>query len=218
MPRTIAIGDIHGCDTALETLLGTIQPQPDDLVITLGDVVDRGPNTRRVIEMLLDLRRRCRFVGIQGNHEEMMLRVVAEGHSPYNWLQYGGVATLDSYGFGGDLKVIPEEHLALLKSFVPYFETPTHFFVHANYDPKLPLDRQTNSMLRWKRLDEHLPGPHRSGKVAILGHTADHTGEVLSLKHMACIDTYCHGGQWLTAIEAESGKIWQANEEGQVRS
>jgi serine/threonine protein phosphatase 1 len=73
-------------------------------------------------------------------------------------------------------------------------------------------------MLRWKRLDEHLPGPHVSGKVAILGHTADHTGEVLSLKHMVCIDTYCHGGQWLTAMDVDTGRTWQANDQGELRA
>jgi serine/threonine protein phosphatase 1 len=217
MPRTIAIGDIHGCDTALEALLNAVQPVADDLVITLGDVVDRGPGSRRVIELLLALSTRCRYVGVQGNHEEMMLRVVVDGNSPHTWLQYGGVDTLDSYGFSGDLRVIPPEHIALLQSFVPYYETASHFFMHANYDPHKPLNQQSVNMLRWRRLDEYMPGPHMSGKVAILGHTAERTGEVFSLKHMICIDTYCHGGQWLTAIEAETGRIWQANNDGEVR-
>jgi len=217
MPRTIAIGDIHGCDLALDALLKAIEPSPEDVIITLGDVVDRGPNSKRVIELLLALARSCRYIGILGNHEEMMLRVVAEGQPPHNWLQYGGVATLDSYGFGGDLQVIPPDHVDLLRSFVSFHETPTHFFVHANYEPKKPLDKQSSSMLRWRRLDEYLPGPHTSGKVAILGHTADHTGEVFSLKHMICIDTYCHGGGWLTALDVASGQTWQANQQGQLR-
>jgi serine/threonine protein phosphatase 1 len=217
MPRTIAIGDIHGCDTALRALIESIAPQQEDLIITLGDVVDRGPNTRGVIDLLLSLPDRCRYIGVMGNHEEMMLRVVCDGHAPQNWLQYGGVATLDSYHFGGDLKVIPREHLDLLQGFLSYYETESHFFVHANYDPHKSLDQQSNSMLRWRRLDEHLPGPHKSGKVAVLGHTADHTGEVFSLKHLICIDTYCHGGGWLTAMEVGTGQLWQANEEGRLR-
>jgi len=217
MPRTIAIGDIHGCDQALETVLTAIAPTPDDTIITLGDVVDRGPNSKRVIELLLDLATRCRFVGIMGNHEEMMLKVVVGREPPHFWLKFGGVATLDSYGFDGNLEVVPPEHLQFLQSFVTFHETPTHFFVHANYDPKKPLDQQSVGMLRWKRLDEHLPGPHFSGKRAVLGHTADESGEIFSLKHMVCIDTYCHGGQWLTALDVDSGKIWQANDDGQLR-
>lgn len=217
MPRTIAIGDIHGCDRALETVLRTVAPAADDVIITLGDVVDRGPNSKRVIELLLELQKSSRYLGILGNHEEMMLKVVAERQSPHNWLQYGGVETLDSYGFCGDLGVIPRSHVELLQGFLPYYETATHFFVHANYDPRKPLTHQSSSMLRWKRLDEHLPGPHVSGKVAVLGHTADHTGEVLSLKHMVCIDTYCHGGQWLTALDVDTGRTWQANDQGELR-
>jgi serine/threonine protein phosphatase 1 len=218
MPRTIAIGDIHGCDLALEAILNAIAPTPEDVIITLGDVVDRGPNTRRVVDLLLDLKRRCNYIGLMGNHEEMMLNVVVQKEAPQFWLKYGGVATLDSYQFSGDLSVIPPEHVQFLQSFDPYFETPTHFFVHANYEEKKPLYAQSPRMLRWVRLDEHLPGPHVSGKTAILGHTADQTGEIFSLKHLVCIDTYCHGGQWLTAMDVTSGKIWQASEEGQLRS
>jgi serine/threonine protein phosphatase 1 len=217
MPRTIAIGDIHGCDRALDALLTAIAPTSEDLIITLGDVVDRGPGSRQVVELLLQLPNRCQFLGIMGNHEEMMLKVVADRQPPQYWLQYGGVATLDSYGFCGNLNVIPPEHVQLLQGFRPFYETATHFFVHANYDPRKPLDQQSVGMLRWKRLDEHLPGPHVSGKKAVLGHTADQSGEIFSLKHLVCIDTYCHGGQWLTALDVESGQIWQASDTGQLR-
>ena len=82
MPRTIAIGDIHGCDLALEAILNAIGPTAEDVIITLGDVVDRGANSRRVVELLLDLAQRCQHVGIMGNHEEMMLKVVAGREPP----------------------------------------------------------------------------------------------------------------------------------------
>jgi serine/threonine protein phosphatase 1 len=217
MSRVIAIGDVHGCDVALETLLETIDPQPEDLIITLGDIVDRGPNSRRCIDLLIDLRERCQYIGILGNHEEMMLSVVVDGQPPNRWLQFGGIATLDSYDFAGDIGVVPQEHIEFIEDFFAYFETDTHFFLHANYDPKLPLDQQTPAMLRWKSLEEYLPAPHRSGKVAIMGHTADRTGEVFNLKHLVCIDTFCHGGKWLTAIDATTGKTWQTNQIGEVR-
>jgi serine/threonine protein phosphatase 1 len=217
MPRTIAIGDIHGCDRALEAVLAAIAPTAEDTLITLGDVVDRGPGSKRVVELLLELSTRCQFLGIMGNHEEMMLKVVADRQPPQYWLQFGGVATLDSYGFCGNLNVIPETHVKLLQGFRPFHEIDTHFFVHANYDPRKPLDQQSVSMLRWKRLDEHLPSPHLSGKKAVLGHTADQSGEIFNLKHLVCIDTYCHGGQWLTALEVGSGQIWQANDTGKLR-
>ncbi len=62
-----------------------------------------------------------------------------------------------------------------------------------------------------------LTGPHKSGKVAIVGHTADRTGEVFNLKHLVCIDTFCYGGKWLTAIDVTTGKIWQTNQIGELR-
>jgi serine/threonine protein phosphatase 1 len=217
MGRTIAIGDIHGCAAALEAVLAAVEPTTEDTIITLGDVVDRGPEAKRTVDLLLALKQRCQLVTIMGNHEEMMLKVVAERQEPQMWLRYGGVDTLDSYGFCGNLNVVPAAHVDFLKSFVPYHETETHFFVHANYDPDKPLAEQRISYLRWKRLDEYLPGPHRSGRVAVLGHTADESGEVFSLKHLICIDTYCHGGGWLTALDVSTGRIWQASAEGKLR-
>jgi serine/threonine protein phosphatase 1 len=217
MPRTIAIGDIHGCDLALDAILNAIEPTPEDVIITLGDVVDRGSNSRRVVELLLDLAQRCQYVGLMGNHEEMMLKVVAGREPPQFWLKYGGVDTLDSYRFCGNLNVIPPEHVTFLQSFTSFYESPTHFFVHANYDEEVPLSEQSTKVLRWMRLDDHLPGPHFSGKTAVLGHTADESGEIFSLKHMICIDTYCHGGKWLTALDVTTGKVWQANDAGKLR-
>lgn len=217
MPRTIAIGDIHGCDVALETLLEAIAPEPEDVIITLGDIVDRGPNSRRCIEILLELRTHCNYLGILGNHEEMMLNVLREGQPPNRWLQFGGIATLDSYGFCGDIGVIPNDHIEFIEDFLPYHEIESHFFLHANYEPKKPLNLQSPAMLRWKSLEEYLPGPHMNGKVAILGHTAERSGEVFTIKHLVCIDTFCHGGKWLTAIEPTIGKVWQANQIGEIR-
>lgn len=74
MPRTIAIGDIHGCSHELASLLSAIAPQPDDTIIPLGDYVDRGHDSKGVLDLLLDLSSRCRVVPVLGSHDEMMLR------------------------------------------------------------------------------------------------------------------------------------------------
>ena len=216
--RIIAIGDIHGCARALETLLEAIAPIQSDRIIPLGDVIDRGPDSRRVVEQLLDLRTKCHLKPILGNHEEMMLGVFIKKSDPHTWFRHGGAATLDSYGFQGDLSVIPESHVEFLRSFVDSVETDSHFFVHANYDPQLPLGEQPSRTLRWLSLDRTIPDSHISGKIAIVGHTPDRSGEIFSLKHLKCLDTYCHGGGWLTAMEVQSGQVWQTNDEGKVRS
>src|SRR5262245_37847694 len=71
--RTIAIGDVHGCSTALAALLDAIGPVESDTVVTLGDYIDRGPDSKGVIEQLIALEQRCRLVPLLGNHEEMIL-------------------------------------------------------------------------------------------------------------------------------------------------
>lgn len=215
--RTIAIGDIHGCLAALDALLGEINPGPEDVLVTLGDYVDRGPDSRGVLERLLELRGRTALVTLLGNHEEMMLRVLS-GEAPATWwLRYGGAETLDSYGFDGDLSVVPEAHTALLESCKDWHETEGCFFVHANYVADEPLDHQPAEALRWLSLLEKFPDRHTSGKTAVLGHTAQKHGEVLDAGYLKCIDTYCHGGGWLTALEPSTGRVWQADRAGRLR-
>jgi serine/threonine protein phosphatase 1 len=215
--RIIAVGDIHGCAAALEAILRALAPAPDDTIVTLGDYVDRGPDSRGVIDQLIALSKHCQLVPLMGNHEEMMLEVVRDKQAPYRWLQHGGVETLDSYGFFGDMSVIPESHLEFFRSMKDFYETETHFFVHANYNPELPLDKQSIHTLRWQKLTEITPGPHRNGKRAVVGHTHDRHGEIFDIGHLTCIDTYCYGGGWLTALDVTTGTLWQADAEGRLR-
>lgn len=215
--RLIAIGDIHGCSAALDAVLNAVDPKPDDIIVTLGDYVDRGNDSKGVIERLIELGRRCQLKPLMGNHEEMMVGVMLDNHPPYRWLQFGGVETLDSYGFSGDMSVIPESHRNFFRSLLPYFESEDVFFVHANYNPKVPLDRQTPNSLRWQKLTEVVPPPHMNGKLAIVGHTHDRGGEIFSVRHLICLDTYCYGGGWLTAMEFPSREIWQADMLGRMR-
>ncbi len=216
--RLIAIGDIHGCSLALDTLLKAIDPQSDDIIVTLGDYVDRGNDSKGVVDRLIALSSRCQLKPIYGNHEEMMLDVVRDGQPPFRWLQFGGVETLDSYGFCGDMSVIPQAHREFFDSLLPYYEAQDVFFVHANYNPKLPLDKQTVLSLRWQKLTDVVPGPHVSGKLAVVGHTHDRGGEIFTVGHLVCLDTFCYGGGWLTAMEFPSRKIWQADRDGRLRS
>lgn len=213
--RTIAIGDIHGCATALQQLVQEIQPQPEDLIVPLGDFVDRGPDSRQVLDQLIELDRQCQLVPLLGNHEIMMLQALANLESLSFWLQCGGMATVESYGGGMD---IPESHIAFIQRCCRYVEIQDYLFVHANYDPELPLDQQPDRLLFWEHVIRNAPAPHRSGKTAIVGHTPQTTGEVLDLGHLICIDTYCIGDGWLTALEVNSRQLWQVSKQGEVRS
>jgi len=215
--RTIAIGDIHGCSMALDAILDALRPRPEDVIVTLGDYIDRGPDTRGVIDRLIDLDRGCRLVPLLGNHDQMLLDV-RSGKYPIYWLlDIGGTTTLDSYGPGRDLALIPEEHYEFLEACLDYYETEAHIFVHANYFTDIAMGEQPVGMLRWESLRDMTPGPHDSGKVVIVGHTSQKGGEILDLGHLKCIDTYCYGGGWLTAIEVGTGEIWQADRRGELR-
>jgi serine/threonine protein phosphatase 1 len=163
-------------------------------------------------------------VPLLGNHEEMLLAAL-EGQSELRyWLKFGGTEALASYGYKGgpelgpvDLRaLIPAEHLRFIKGCREYVETVRHVFVHAYYEPDRPLREQRWGGLRWASLPP-IPARHCSAKVAIVGPAPQKSGEVLDLGYLKGIDTFCHGGGWLTALEVRTGKVWQANLAGEVR-
>lgn len=217
MHRTIAIGDIHGCSTALQALIAALDPQPADQVVTLGDYLNRGPDSRGVLEQLLALAGRCRLVPLLGNHEEMLFAALESASASSALLSFGGDRTLRSYGEGAELSDIPPRHLEFLRNCRRYHETESHLFVHANYWPNLPFDQQPATALLWEPLDPDRAAPHYSGKPVVLGHTPQEDGQVLNLGFLQCIDTNCCDGGWLTALEVTSGHCWQANQQGEVR-
>jgi serine/threonine protein phosphatase 1 len=215
--RTIAVGDIHGCLAALETLLAAIQPQADDTLVLLGDYVDRGPQSRGVIEQLLQLQRQCRLVPLLGNHDQLMLNVYDGQRELYvDWLLFGGRATMESYATE-DPGAIPVAHTEFLRSCRLFYESDHHFYVHGSYLADVPLAAQPATTLLWESLKARQPGPHFSGKLAIVGHTSQKNGEILDLGYLKCIDTCCYGEGWLTALDVHSGQVWQADKRGKLR-
>src|SRR5262249_18682048 len=99
----------------------------------------------------------------------------------------------------------------------PYHETDTHLFVHAGYLPDLPMDRQPAQVLRWRVTDAKTTVRHCSGKVAVVGHTPQLSGEVLDLGFLLCIDTNCVRGEWLTGLDTTTGEVWQVGRAGKLR-
>lgn len=216
--RTIAIGDIHGCSAALRRLLDLIRPRPEDVIVTLGDYVDRGPDSRGVIDTLIELGTRRQLVPILGNHDEVM-RDALRGAEPLDhFLGMGGASTLDSYGPGRSLDLIPPAHRDFLEKCRDFHEAERHLFVHASYDSEHPIDEQAVGTLRWEKVGRlRHPCPHRSGKTVIVGHSSQKGGEILDLGHIICIDTYCFGGGWLTALNVRTGENWQVDRDGRPR-
>jgi len=217
--RTLAIGDIHGCHTALVTLLRQAVPQPDDQVVFLGDYIDRGRDSRAVLDCLLQQRSTCRPVFLRGNHEVMILDARMDSAKERLWQDYGGFETLCSYEAERRddwPAAIPKPHWGFLERTVPYLEIPRQIFVHACIDPDLDMGEQPEWLLYWEFFDRMRP--HKSGKKVICGHTPQQSGQINDVEYAACIDTGAVGGGWLTCLEVDSGRYWQANEKGERRS
>ena len=217
--RHLAIGDIHGCYKAFSTLLDDVSPGKDDVVVLLGDYVDRGPDSRRVIELVMELTSDGKHIALRGNHEIMMIEARLDDSWLVPWLQYGGDATLASYATGsgpGSFDDVPRSHIEFIEQrLLRYYEIDGHFFVHGNVDPDVPLGNQTDAAIYWQKYRN--PEPHCSGKVMVCGHTAQLTGFPATNGHSICIDTYAYGGGWLSCLDTDSGTIWQANEAGDSR-
>lgn len=216
--RTLAIGDIHGCLHALDLLLEVVGPRPDDLLVMLGDYVDRGPDSKGVLDRLVDLRSRCKLVSIKGNHDLMMMQARQSPDDFDEWLASGGRQTLQSYGADSNwslfAEAIPAPHWQFLEACVPYHEIDTHFFVHANAYADMPLEDQPDHMRYWERLNQETMSPHESGKIMICGHSSQRSGLPLVLDHAVCLDTWVFGDGWLTCLDVKTGQYWQANQQG----
>jgi serine/threonine protein phosphatase 1 len=220
MSRTLAIGDIHGCFNALKTLLDEVDLQDNDTIITLGDYIDRGPDSRAVLDLVIELEQSHHLVPLRGNHEIMMLDAREKASWLKPWLSYGGDETLRSYakaeGEAGSFEDIPQAHYDFLENrLLPYYENDTHFFVHAGADANTALEEQSDPSLYWRKYQNI--EAHCSGKIMVCGHSPQQNGIPLGNEHSICIDTFAYGDGWLTCLDVESGTIWQANEARDTR-
>lgn len=198
---TYVIGDIHGCLRPLKRLLAKIAPRPGDEVIFIGDYIDRGPQSREVVEYLLGLPYPCVF--LLGNHEKMLLDYLS-GNDGGIYLPNGGLATLQSYG--GDFTSIPPAHISFFRTLRPMYETPEFLFVHAGIRPMVPLDKQKLDDLVWIR-QEFFQFIGRFPKPVVFGHTP--LRQVLLASDRIGIDTGCVYGGKLTCLKLPSREVIQ---------
>ena len=214
--RLFAIGDVHGCSRALKAIFAEMNPTLQDTVVILGDVVDRGPDSAGVIDMLLAWRAQTNLVHLVGNHEEMLLQVAEGALSLDDWTRHGGDKALDSYGVDHPSQ-LPASHLDFLRAAKLTHEQGNHLFAHACYLPHWPLPYTPRDVLLWKDADPTELRPHSSGKTVVLGHTPQPDGEILDLGFAVLVDTDCCHGGWLTALELNGSTIIQANNRGKMR-
>lgn len=188
----IAIGDIHGCAESLNALLLKLDPSPDDHLLFVGDYIDRGPDSKGVIDRLLDLQHEVECTFLRGNHEAMMLEYLNTGTSNL-WPVNGGRSTLRSYAANGAPEIdIPDAHAEFVRNTKLYHETDDFFFVHAGLDPHRTIaenikEGQERTFL-WER--SHLEAEELAWeKPVVCGHTPQ--PEPINRDMLLLIDTGC---------------------------
>jgi serine/threonine protein phosphatase 1 len=187
----IAIGDVHGCANSLEALVAKIEPARSDHLIFIGDYVDRGPDSNRVIEILIELDRRFRCTFLRGNHETLMLNYLDHGEFDI-WRMNGGIETLNSYRTDSGTIEIPESHIEFIRETELYHDEPEFFFVHAGLRPDIPIaeniERHDEQIFLWERGHLHARSL-KWEKPVVCGHTPH--GEPINREKLILIDTGC---------------------------
>lgn len=177
MAKTYVIGDIHGCHDSLQELFKSISPDlSQDTIIFLGDYIDRGPHSKKVVSFVIRLMEQApgRIIPLMGNHEQVFLASLA-GEKRDFYLKMGGDKTLESYGiqapFSGHIAAhIPVSHFHFFNELLLFWEDKDYIFVHAGLQPGTHLSRQSPRWCCWAR-DNFLQSNYDFGKTVIFGHT-----------------------------------------------
>lgn len=198
---TFAIGDVHGCMDRLVRLVSHCLHHGGDRpsrFVFVGDYIDRGPNSRAVVEFLMALQRQRapELVALRGNHEAMMLDAVRSGDDAL-WLINGAAETLASYGIA-DYADLPADHVEWVASLPLCFDDGRRYFVHAGVNPALPLDRQSEHDQLWIR-EPFLSDARDYGRLVVHGHTPLRSGSPDQRANRLNIDTAAVFGGPLTA-------------------
>jgi serine/threonine protein phosphatase 1 len=202
MQKTYAIGDIHGSLAKLRDLIGHCERDADGEPMTLifiGDYIDRGPDSRGVVDYVMSLEAKlgANAIVLKGNHEELALAAYDGSMSAGNWLLNGGDKALRSYGIT-KARELPADHVAWFRALRLSFDDGQRLFVHAGIDPARPLDDQDPHDLVWIR-EPFLSDARDHGRLIVHGHTPLRTGMPDLRANRVNIDTGAVYGGPLTA-------------------
>jgi serine/threonine protein phosphatase 1 len=229
--RVLAIGDVHGMYQKLIKLMDKIRFNPDeDLLIFLGDYIDRGPDPGRCLQYIFALQQQYSdvVVCLMGNHEVMMSSYFMQKRGSYNnlivdyagsWLDNGGLETLKQLDeMDADTK---EELLQWVMNLPVKYQYQDYFFCHAGVDPDVPLAVQNEFDMLWRR--QQWWEQYKGEETLVVGHTPVQkvmklTGKerrtpkpLFLTNHVIMCDTgaYMSGGK-LSCVDVLAGKVWQA--------
>ena len=220
--RIYVIGDVHGRLDLLERVIMAIERdfaahQGKGLTVTLGDYIDRGPESRGVIERLAHNPFPTPYVALKGNHEMLLMSFLVDPAIGKHWQKMGGMDTIVSFGVPIELMLarkfeaaaerlataITPDSRAFLESLRLSLTVGRYFFCHAGVRPGIPLDRQDEDDLLWIR-DEFLHSTADFGRIVVHGHTPVREPEVLP--NRINIDTGAFATGRLTCIVLEGGR------------
>jgi len=229
--RIYAIGDIHGRLDLLEQIIELIRLDMDEhsgtgLTVTLGDYVDRGPESRGVVERLSSNPFVTPYIALKGNHEVLFETFVADPNTGPQWRSLGGLETLHSYGIpvapllvgrGYDAAaeqlrtVLPPVHSKFLASLKLSFDAGHYFLCHAGIRPNVSFERQSAQDLLWIR-EDFLNSQVNFGKIVVHGHTPNEEPEVLPNRINVDTGAFATGRLTCVVLEAESHRFLYANQ------
>lgn len=205
---TFAIGDIHGCRDALDQLLAKLPFDDGDRLVFLGDYIDRGPDSKGVVDRLISLRD-SRPAGstvfLMGNHEEMLLDYL-RGVGEERFLRVGGTETVISYG--GFPLHLPDEHRRFFNGLRLSWEDDRYIYVHAGLRPGVPMDAQSPEDLVWIRGD-FLYSDYVFEKKVVFGHIPMKDSNPFVSVTKIGVDTGAVYGGRLTAVRLPEEEFFQ---------
>ncbi|MFO8163304.1 MAG: metallophosphoesterase family protein [Thermodesulfobacteriota bacterium] len=206
--KIFVIGDIHGCLDMLKRLIDKIEWNPaNDRLIFIGDYIDRGENSKGVIDFILRLKKDSTLIQcLLGNHEQMFLDYLS-GVDSQTFLLNGGLSTLRSYEAikkSKDDPLIPSSHLDFFSSLLTMIELEHYYIVHAGFQPNIGIEDQNLNDMLWIR-EEFIHSDYDFGKVVIFGHTPFNSP--LVMKNKIGIDTGAVFGNYLTCLELPEVKF-----------
>ncbi|MGJ8672591.1 metallophosphoesterase family protein [Rubritalea sp.] len=212
----LIIGDIHGCLSQLKSLLDFAQPSSDQTIVTLGDYIDRGEDSKGVLDFLIELKKSRQLITLKGNHDVYLEEVLRSPTMFDFWMEpfIGGSASLASYG--NNLDNVPMSHSTFLSEAPYYYEAEDFICVHGGFAPAIPMDQQKSETLMNKRFPASKA--HCSGKLVVCGHTRQVDGVPRLINNTLCIDTNVFAGGYLTGYDTELKKFYQVNALGERKT
>ena len=217
--RVFVIGDLHGIADEPRILFKYLEKKEDlsenDHLVFLGDYIDRGKDSKDVVELMLDLKNKypnTKF--LKGNHEDMLLDFVGYGgRLGHAFLYNGGVETLQSYGISvfstpdEMVESMPKEHVEFFKNLEMMIQIDDYICVHAGLNPQKEISKQVEEEVLWIR-DEFISCEHEFNKTVVFGHTP-HQEILLHTPYKIGLDTGLVFGNKLSCLELKSGKLFQ---------